>query len=112
MRTGAMKKVNKYEKICLEDTPDECIALGEAAAQEIAFEYCPFGASSFMRPDYKETCREVATGVCKGAVGAQVSENGCGISDQDLLTLRNKCERQVNDMTGGNISDTNRPTSR
>ena len=30
---------------------------------EIAFEYCPFDvASSFTEPDYKEKCREVATG--------------------------------------------------
>ena len=68
---------------------------------EIAFEFCPFGASSFIRPDYKEACREVATGICEGAVGIQVNENGCNINDNNLLIVQNKCEGQVNSMTGG-----------
>jgi hypothetical protein len=69
---------------------------------EIAFEYCPFDASSsFARPDYKETCREVATGICEGAVGGKVKDNGCSISDNNLARLQKKCENQVNSMTGG-----------
>ncbi|KAL7503939.1 hypothetical protein ACHAXN_001657 [Cyclotella atomus] len=105
MDAGAGSVVLKYEKICLQDSPDECIALGQAAAQEIAFEYCPFDASSsFARPDYKETCREVATGICEGAVGGQVKDNGCSISDNNLARLQKKCENQVNSMTGGDTS--------
>lgn len=34
---------------------------------EIAFQFCPFGPSFFGQIDYKEQCREVATGVCEGA---------------------------------------------
>jgi hypothetical protein len=82
--------------------------LGIAAAQELAFEYCPFDdAASFApgdQPDYKEACREVATGICEGAVGNQVNDNGCGISPNDLKDLQAKCERQVNRMTGGDSS--------
>jgi hypothetical protein len=32
-RSGADEVVTKYEKKCLEDNPDECTALGDAAAQ-------------------------------------------------------------------------------
>jgi hypothetical protein len=103
MRAGLDSIVKEKERICLEDS-DECIALGDAAAQEIAFEFCPFGASAFMRPDYKEACREVATGICEGAVGIKVNENGCNINDNNLLMVQNKCEGQVDSMTGGGTS--------
>ena len=33
VQTGADEVVLSYEKQCLEDTPDECIAIGENAAQ-------------------------------------------------------------------------------
>ena len=105
VRAGADQVVKKYEKQCLEDTVDECNGLGEAAAQEIAFEYCPFSASASFapesQPDYKQECREVAYGFCEGAVGNQVNDNGCSISTGDLKNLQEKCERQVNRMTGG-----------
>jgi hypothetical protein len=75
---------------------------------EIAFEYCPFSASASFapdsQPDYKEACREVAYGVCKGAVGEQVYDNGCSISTSDLLGLQKMCEQQVDMMTGGGSS--------
>ena len=93
MQSGANQVIDIYEKQCLEDNPDECIAVGKNAAQgefcqftqhffelcvltiniliwyisEIAFQFCPFGPSPFAQPDYKEKCREVATGVCEGA---------------------------------------------
>ncbi|KAL3784381.1 hypothetical protein ACHAWO_001627 [Cyclotella atomus] len=107
-RAGSYKVVKFYEKQCLEDTADECNDLGIAAAQELAFEYCPFDASSSFapesQPDYKEACREVATGICKGAVGDQVMDNGCTISTSELKDLQDKCERQVDEMTGGSSS--------
>jgi hypothetical protein len=105
MYQGADQVVQKYEKECLEDTADECNDLGIAAAQELAFEYCPFdAAASFApgdQPDYKQACREVAYGICAGAVGDQVNANGCSIFSNDLKELQDKCERQVNRMTGG-----------
>jgi len=104
-RAGANKVVFEQEKSCLEDTTDECTELGEAAAQEIAFEFCPFDTSASFappsRPDYKEACREVASGICEGAVGNQVNNNGCSLTTSELLMLQDKCEYQVNLMTGG-----------
>ena len=83
---------------------------------EIAFEYCPFNAATSFapRPDYKEQCRQVATGVCKGSIKEQVNNNGCGISNAKLEDLQAKCRRQVNRMTGagGNNPIGNRPTPR
>lgn len=57
---------------------------------EIAFEYCPFNAATSFapRPDYKEQCRQVATGVCKGSIKEQVNNNGCGISNAKLEDLQ------------------------
>ena len=79
------------------------------SCKEIAFEYCPFDASASFAPesspDYKEKCREVAYGVCEGAVGDQVNDNGCSISTSDLEDLQDKCVRQVNKMTGGPSDD-------
>eukprot|EP00956_Cyclotella_meneghiniana_P011474 scaffold16121_cov68-Cyclotella_meneghiniana.AAC.2 len=116
VQAGADQVIEKYEKQCLEDTPDECEDLGVAAAQEIAFEYCPFNAATSFapRPDYKEQCRQVATGVCKGSIKEQVNSNGCGISNAKLEDLQAKCRRQVNRMTGagGNNPIGNRPTPR
>ena len=72
---------------------------------EIAFEFCPFDTSASFappsRPDYKEACREVASGICEGAVGNQVNDNGCSLTTSELLMLQDKCEYQVNLMTGG-----------
>jgi len=65
-----------------------------------------------MEPDYKEKCREVATGVCEGAVGDQVSQNGCSITTSDLLELQNKCEGQVDSMTGVTSEPSSKPTRR
>jgi hypothetical protein len=106
VRAGGNSVVQHYEKKCLEDTSDECDDLGKAAAQEIAYDYCPFAAFANIGPEstpnYKEACREAAYGVCKGAVGDQVNDNGCdNIPTSDLLRLQNKCVGQVNEMTGG-----------
>ena len=91
--------------ISFENMLIEVMVLFFALQTEIAFEFCPFDiAASFApddQPDYKETCREVATGICKGNVGDQVNDNGCSISTSGLKELQAKCERQVNDMTGG-----------
>ena len=146
MQSGANQIVEKYERECLEDSPDECNDLGVAAAQgeanmlywscnnivnlqssyylflkyprnhpEIAFEYCPFPASfapeDSIRPDYKQKCREVAYGICEGAISDQIEDNGCSITTTELEELQEKCEGQVDMMTGGpSIRDTDMPT--
>ncbi|KAL7506715.1 hypothetical protein ACHAXN_004503 [Cyclotella atomus] len=105
MKKGADQVVAKYEKQCLDDTPDECYDLGQAAAQMIAFDFCPFSAQSdataYGQPNYKASCRSVAYGVCEGAIYNNVRDNGCSISTSQLNNLQNKCKGQVDSMTGG-----------
>jgi hypothetical protein len=97
--------VAKYEKQCLENSPDECYDLGQAAAQMIAFDYCPFSvqadATAYGQPNYKASCRSVAYGVCEGAIYGYVRDNGCSISTSKLNQLQDECEDQVDSMTGG-----------
>ena len=53
------------------------LSLSTVILTEIAFGFCPFDASSGfapMRPDYKESCREVAYGICRGVVGDKVED--------------------------------------
>eukprot|EP00956_Cyclotella_meneghiniana_P000016 scaffold40_cov68-Cyclotella_meneghiniana.AAC.3 len=105
MEKGADQVVAKYEKMCLDDTPDECYDLGQTAAQIIAFDYCPFSAadeaSATSAPDYKESCKEVATSICEGAVYNYVKQNGCSPSTSELAKLQDKCDDQVESMVGG-----------
>jgi hypothetical protein len=101
-RAGASQVVEKYEKKCLENSPDECNDVGLAAAAEIAFEFCPFSvdyAADQGVYDYKKTCRSVAYGICKGAVGGSVQANGCSLTTSQTLRLQNKCKAQVDSMT-------------
>ena len=71
----------------------------------IAFDYCPFSAadeaSATSAPDYKESCKEVATSICEGAVYNYVKQNGCSLSTGKLTQLQAKCEGQVESMVGG-----------
>jgi len=106
MEKGAEQVVAKYEKQCLDDTPAECNDLGQAAAQIIAYDYCPFSAIEdepvgYGAPNYKQSCRSVAYGVCEGAIYGYVRDNGCGISTSKLNQLQAKCGNQVDSMTGG-----------
>jgi hypothetical protein len=100
--------VAKYEKQCLENSPDECYDLGQAAAQMIAFNYCPFSAqadaTAYGQPNYKASCRSVAYGVCEGAIYGYVRDNGCSISTSKLNQLQDECEDQVDSMTGGDAN--------
>ena len=132
VRDGAELVVNEHERECLDESPDECFGLGEAAAMQvsfydmsiipigvyycflvtikffftakIAFDYCPFSAAdatgySSDEPEYKQTCREVAYGICAGTVGDMVESNGCDISTSDLVVLQEECEGEVDSMT-------------
>lgn len=106
VKVGAEQVVDKYDKQCLEN-PDECYDLGHAAAQMIAFDYCPFSAAdstSYGSPNYKKECRSVAYGVCEGAIYGYVRDNGCSISTSKLGKLQDKCEDKVDSMTGGDES--------
>eukprot|EP00956_Cyclotella_meneghiniana_P011642 scaffold16384_cov76-Cyclotella_meneghiniana.AAC.2 len=82
-----------------DDNIDECYELGEAAAQEIAYDYCPINvAYDYSNPNYPSSCRNVAYGACRGAIYDNVIDNGCSISTSKLNNLQNKCEDQVDSM--------------
>jgi hypothetical protein len=74
---------------------------------KIAFDYCPFSASdeaaatAYGQPNYKQSCREVAYGVCEGAILDMVESNGCDPSTSDVAVLQEECEGQVESMTPG-----------
>jgi hypothetical protein len=106
MANGAYQVVVKQENKCLNDTPDECYDLGHGAAQQIAYDFCPFSATSYHHgedePDYKASCRSVAYGVCEGAIYQYVRDNGCkDITTSELKDLQDECKGQVDSMTGG-----------
>ncbi|KAL7509252.1 hypothetical protein ACHAXN_006239 [Cyclotella atomus] len=105
VRDGASLVVTEHERECLDETPDECFDLGSAAAMQIAFDYCPFSAQADSygygsdEPDYKQSCREVAYGVCEGAILKMVESNGCDPPTSDVAVLQEECEGQVDSMT-------------
>ncbi|KAL7478469.1 hypothetical protein ACHAW6_004235 [Cyclotella cf. meneghiniana] len=104
VRAGADQVVQQKQEKCLNDSPDECYDLGIAAAQEIAFNFCPFTSqtATFGNQNWKRQCREVATGVCEGAILNQVRANGCSMTTSQLRTEQNRCRGQVNRMTNNN----------
>ena len=70
----------------------------------IAFDYCPFSAADstgYSSPNYKESCKDVATNICEGAVYGYVKQNGCSPSTSELAELQDKCDDQVESMVGG-----------
>ncbi|KAL7524237.1 hypothetical protein ACHAXR_000487 [Thalassiosira sp. AJA248-18] len=94
--------MQEIDKKCL-GMPDQCVECGEAAAEEIAYSFCPKYAKDLMRSvDYQADCREVAYGECKGAIRAKVKDY-CGskpLSTSQLKKLQRKCVKQVNEMVG------------
>eukprot|EP00956_Cyclotella_meneghiniana_P032614 scaffold90348_cov51-Cyclotella_meneghiniana.AAC.1 len=106
---GANEVVRNKERSCLNNSPDECNDLGFAASQAIAYDFCPYsaqeGAGAYSSPpNYKESCRSVAYGVCQGALKGDVESNGCSISSGELSKLMEECYYQVDSMTGGAVA--------
>jgi hypothetical protein len=98
-RKGMQEVLDKYEKKCFHDSPDECIDLGNEAARIIAYGFCG-GYSSSRHPSYRETCRNVAINQCKGQVFGQVKSQ-CGSQPSNVIDhLQNKCSNQVKSMIG------------
>jgi hypothetical protein len=97
---GAQQVVEKYEYECLGESPDECYDLGLAAAQQIAYNFCPrqaiFQPYDHV-PSYKAQCKDVAESVCEGAVYRYVD---CDITTSELLDLQKDCEDQIESMVG------------
>lgn len=101
--------VQEYESQCFNSNADECNDLGQAAAQIIAYDYCPFSVAEdepygYSMPNYEDTCRDVAEGICEGALYGYIRDNGCSISTSALRNLQDDCGDQVDSMTGGSVA--------
>jgi len=102
-RAGTQQVLKEKEKQCFNNSPDECIDLGNEAARIIAFRHCnPDLLSTNSHKNYKATCRKVAIGQCQGQIFTQVSKiRGCGSpSTNKTRQLQNECTSQVNSMIG------------
>lgn len=106
-RYGVDQQVQRIEKECFDDDPSQCQDLGETAAEIIVFANvnCSVASSSTYgndEPDYKETCREVAYGICSGYISTTINKycSGSNVSTSELLELQKKCEKQVDNMVG------------
>ena len=102
-RAGMQQVLKEKEKQCFNNSPDECIDLGNEAARIIAFRHCnPDLLSTNSHKNYKATCRKVAIGQCQGQIFTQVSKiRGCGSrSTNKTRQLQNECTSQVNSMIG------------
>lgn len=105
-RAGMQDVVNRKERECLHDNPNECIELGETAASEIAHKHCPSarGQKRRAKKNYKATCRRVAINQCQGGIFRAVSDE-CGRPNSDTLRrLQGDCQRQVDGMIRGSMS--------
>jgi len=106
VQDGADLVVVEHERKCVDESPAECVELGEAAAQMLAFSYCPFSAadeaSGYSTPNYMQSCRDVAYSVCKGEMREMLESNGCSdVPPGDLSSLQEECTEQVDSMTPG-----------
>lgn len=103
-RAGMNEIVAKYEKKCLHDSPDECIELGDTAADIISFNHCrPNRFRATKRNNFAANCRKVGTGQCQGSVVSRVRQY-CGSSPdtRKLRDLQNQCQGQVHRLTSMN----------
>jgi len=94
-REGMQQGLNDIERQCLNDSPDECIELGNEAAAIIAARHCGASSMANMRPNFQRICREVGINQCRGSVFNRVT-NLCGSpTTRDLLRLQDECDDQV-----------------
>ena len=101
---GVDPEVDKILKQCLDDDSSQCIALGETAASIIVYANVCGGYSAAKHQDYLQTCREVAYGICKGAINDKIKEqcpDQLPVSTTELNSLMGMCVEQVDSMTGG-----------
>ena len=85
-------------------SPGLCIALGETAASIIVYTNVCDEYSTAKRQDYPQTCREVARGICKGAINDKIKQqcpDKLPVSTTELNFLMGMCVEQVDSMTGG-----------
>ena len=96
-RAGMEQGLNDIEETCLNDSPDECIELGNLSAQIIAARHCglftPRG-----RPNFQAICRDVGINTCRGGVFNQVTDLCGSPRTSDLLRLQDECQVQVDSL--------------
>ena len=98
-RKGMQEVLNKYEKKCFRNSPDECIALGNEAARMISHNFCG-GHSGSSYQLYRTNCRNIAINQCKGQVFGKV-KSACGSQKSNTINrLQNQCSDQVKTMIG------------
>jgi hypothetical protein len=102
---GVDPEVDKILEQCVDDDSTQCISLGETAASIIVYAKVCTGFSSAKHQDYLQTCREVAYGICMGAIDEKI-EQQCpdeqsSVTTSDISSLMDMCEEQVNSMTDG-----------
>jgi len=93
-REGMQQGLNDIERQCLNDSPDECIELGNEAAAIIAARHCGLISRAGV-PDFQAICREVGINHCRGSVFNQVTDMCGSPTSRDLLRLQNECEDTV-----------------
>ena len=100
-RMGVSDMVTQYERLCLDDTSDQCFDLAQAAAEAIAID---FGCKSIRddndRPtSYQSACRQVAINSCPGSLTTTLND-GCPseivVTTTKRLELQAKCASNVN----------------
>ncbi|KAL3823560.1 hypothetical protein ACHAXA_002901 [Cyclostephanos tholiformis] len=88
---GIDSEVNKILEQCFDDDSSQCISLGETAASIIVYAQVCDGYSAAKQEDYLQTCREVAYGICKGAIDDKIEQQCSGepssVSTSELYSL-------------------------
>ena len=97
-RAGMQKVIDKYEKKCLSDSADECIALGNEAAAIIANRFCETPPTRNRLRKFQEKCRQVGINKCRGNVSRATSNiRQCNAPNtRDLRDLQRQCTSTVN----------------
>ena len=93
-RAGMEQGLNDIEEKCLNESPDECIELGNLSAQIIAFRHCGLITNRAAR-NFQAICRDVGINTCRGGVFNQVTDMCGSPRTSDLLRLQDECEAQV-----------------
>lgn len=103
-KAAGIREVTQFvDEMCLGE-PDQCFELGDAASDEIAYDYCQMASHKtrdWKKPDFQAICREVGISDCKGQLRSKI-EDYCGdsLSTYELHYQQKKCTKKVNEMVG------------
>ena len=110
---GIDPQVKAIKKSCVSDDSTPCIKIGETAAVQIAYEYCPKPKPEpYSTPeDTLQQCRDLAITICKGILYDKI-KFVCGVlnmpTTSGLNHLMQKCPEKVDGLT---TPKTVKPTS-